>query len=312
MNFSFFYILWFLAFFTCGKISAFDINQNKIGAMMPSSTCRYDANCTRIRLVKSVPGTIHNDWLFLPGGPGVDSSSLLGLVNQVNLPGNYWLIDLIFNGTNVNHPITSDEVYHFWPRYVEELVNQFEHPILVGHSFGGYLPLFCPALEQSLKGLVIFNSVPTLKSDLFAKIAAEQKLPSLSEVQKAFVQNPTLETMKALYLMEADYFFTKNYRAQGIEQIVNTLEFCIATEHWWYREGADFYAEIKWVPQKIPTLIICGGDDFITPPAVYAQASNFQRENIQMLTIPAAGHFPWLEQPDLVNDALQSFLKRCP
>lgn len=310
MNFSFFYVSLFLAFFNRGEISALNTNQNNIGAMMSYNTCQYDANHTRIRLVKSVPGTILNDWLFLPGGPGVDSSSLIGLVNQMNLPGNYWLVDLIFNGTNENYPISADDVYQLWPHYLEELVNQFESPILIGHSFGGYLPLFCPALEKYLKGFVIFNSVPTLKSDLFAKIAAEQNLPSLSAVQDAFIQEPNLETMKALYLMEANYFFTENYRSQGVEQIVNKLEFCIPTEHWWYREGARFYAEIKWVPQRTPTLIISGSEDFITPAAVYEQAPHFQRENIQMVTIPAAGHFPWLEQPDLVCHAMQSFLKR--
>ncbi len=278
---------------------------------MPLNTCLYDSNHTRIRLVKSVPGTIFNDWLFLPGGPGVDSNSLMNLVNQINCPGNYWLVDLIFNGTNDKYPPTSDDVYQLWPRYLEELVKQFEHPILVGHSFGGYLPLFCPALEQSLKGLVIFNSVPTLKSDLFAKIAIEQKLPSLTEAKDAFTREPNLESMKALYLLEADYFFTENYRAQGIDKILNKLEFCIPTEHWWYREGYKFYAEIKWIPQHIPTLIISGAEDFITPPAIYEQALNFRRENIQMVTIPAAGHFPWLEQPDVINHTLQLFIERC-
>jgi hypothetical protein len=209
MNFSSFYVSLCLAFFICGEIPAGDINHYKTGVMMSQNSCRYDANYTRIRLAKSVPGAILNDWLFLPGGPGVDSSSLIGLVNQMDLPGNYWLIDLIFNGTNENYPITSEDIYQVWPRYLEELVSQFEHPILVGHSFGGYLPLFCPALEKTLKGFVIFNSVPTLQSDLFAKIAAEQKLPSLSEVQDAFIREPNLETMKALYLREADYFFTK-------------------------------------------------------------------------------------------------------
>lgn len=275
---------------------------------MPSNNCQFDANHTRIRLVKTVPGAKGYDWLFLPGGPGVDSSSLIGLVNQMNLPGNYWLVDLIFNGTNENYPHPSDDVYQQWPHYLKELVSRFENPILIGHSFGGYLPLFCPDLERSLKGLVIFNSVPTLNSDLFAKTASEQMLPSLSGVQEAFIRKPNLETMKALYLMEAHYFFKEKYRAQGIDQIVNKLEFCIPTEHWWYRKGAKFYAQIKWVPQKTPTLIISGSDDFITPPGIYEQALEFKRDNIQMVTIPSAGHFPWLEQPESVSQTLQSFL----
>jgi pimeloyl-ACP methyl ester carboxylesterase len=85
---------------------------------------------------------------------------------------------------------------------------------------------------------------------------------------------------------------------------------CIPTEHWWYKGGAGFYAEIKWIPQKTPTLIIGGNEDFITPQTIFEQTPSFQRENIQMVSIPGAGHFPWLEQPNLVSHAMQSFLKR--
>ncbi len=268
----------------------------------------YDANHTRLCLSKSVPGEKLFNWLFLPGGPGVDSSSLTDLVKQMHLPGNYWLVDLIFNGTNENYPQTSADVYQKWTVYLEHVVSQFDNPILIGHSFGGYLPFFCPALEQSLQGLVVFNSVPTLKSDLFTQVATTQNLPSLTEAKNQFIQDPNLENMRALYLKEAHYFFTEQNRAKGIEQIVNKLKYCIPTEHWWYTDGYAFYSDIKWIPQQTPTLIIGGDDDFITPSAVFAQDLRFHRNNIKMVNIPNAGHFPWIEQPDFVNQTLASFI----
>lgn len=269
----------------------------------------YDTNRTRLHLVKSVPGAKVINWLFLPGGPGVDSSSLADLVKQMNLPGNYWLVDLIFNGTNENYPRASDDIYQQWPQYLESVVDQFENPILVGHSFGGYLPFFCPNLEQSLKGLIILNSIPTLKSDLFAKAAEKHNLPSLAQEKDQFIKEPNLATMKALYLKEAEYFFTQPNRAKGIETIVNKLEFCLHTEHWWYAGGYEFYSDIKWIPEQTATLIVGGSDDFITPFGVFEQDQRFHRKNIQMTNIPNAGHFPWMEQPDLINQAMESFVE---
>lgn len=268
----------------------------------------YDANHTRFYLLKSVTGEKQFNWLFLPGGPGIDSSYLIGLIDQLSLPGHYWLVDLIFNGTNEDYPRASENIYHEWSRYLEDLVAQFDNAILVGHSFGGYLPFFCPALEQSLKGLVILNSVPTLQSDLFAQVATENNLPSLTPEKEKFVKEPNIENMKTLYLKEAAYFFDKQNLAKGIEEIINQLQYCIPTEHWWYAGGYAFFSEIQWIPQQIPTLIIGGEHDFITPLAVFEQDQRFHRKNIEMLNIPNAGHFPWLEQPALVNKTLEAFV----
>ncbi|MBY0281364.1 MAG: alpha/beta hydrolase [Alphaproteobacteria bacterium] len=270
----------------------------------------YDENHTRFQLVKSVPGKEVINWLFLPGGPGVDSNCFTGLVDSMNAPGNYWLIDLVFNGSNEHYPNFTTDVYKQWKDFLVSAVNKFESPILVGHSFGGYLPLFCPQLEDCLKGLVILNSVPTLQSELFAKCAIENNLPLLGEAQALFVEKPTLKNLKALYLLEAFYFFSSNNQAHGIEQIVSKLEFCLSTEHWWYKEGAQYYSKIKWIPKKVPTIIIGGAHDFITPIGIFQQDLRFNRSNIKMINLVDAGHFPWLEQPQLVNKALTDFCLR--
>lgn len=275
---------------------------------MSTASYLYNADHTRLQLVKSVTGEKALNWLFLPGGPGVDSSSLMDLITAMTQPGNYWRVDLIFNGINEDYPqIEPETVYPRWPVYLQAVVAQFENPILVGHSFGGYLPLFCPKLETLLAGLVILNSIPTLKSDLFMKVAVEQDLFSLEKARDEFIQSPKLETMKALYLQEADYFFTAQNRAMGIERVVNQLQYCIPTEYWWYTVGAAFYAEINWVPQKIPTLIIGAKDDFITPFAIFEQDTRFHRNNIRLVNMADAGHFPWIEQPAAINRVLASF-----
>jgi pimeloyl-ACP methyl ester carboxylesterase len=233
----------------------------------------------------------------------------MDLVENLNMPGNYWLIDLPMNGTNDHFKNPSYDDYAQWGNLLVQVIEKFENPVLVGHSFGGYLPLFCPKLENTLKGLIILNSVPTLQSDIFAKVAHEHELLSLSEAQGNFIEKMNLKSLQDLYIQESFYFFAPKDRDDGINKIIKKMQFSIPAEHWWYTKGAQSYKKITWVPQKTPTLIIGGSNDYITPLSVFGSDHRFKRNNIEIQQIPGAGHFPWFEQPKLLNNILMQFTK---
>ena len=265
----------------------------------------FDKNHTRLQWVKTIPGDKTVNVFFLPGGPGVDSASLIPLIEKMTVPGNYWLIDLPGNGTNIHDQMLSDKTFERWGDNLVEALEPYDNPILIGHSFGGFLPLFCPKLEGMLKGLVILNSTPTLDSPIFAQTVQKYDLPSLAQAQALFVEKKSVETLRDLYRLEAEYFFSKKYREAGIKQIINKLEFSISAEYWWYTQGPAFYKAITWVPQQTPTLIISGSEDKMTPLSVFESDARFKRDNIKMLEIKGAGHFPWLEQPEAVKKAIE-------
>lgn len=56
-----------------------------------------------------------------------------------------------------------------------------------------------------------------------------------------------------------------------------------------------------------PTLVIVGGNDVLTPPAV-AQDYAAQIPNAQYIVIPYAGHLSNLEQPESFHRAISGFL----
>jgi pimeloyl-ACP methyl ester carboxylesterase len=62
---------------------------------------------------------------------------------------------------------------------------------------------------------------------------------------------------------------------------------------------------------KVPTLVIVGDQDAITPPD---DARKMQEKipNAQLKIITAAGHMSPMEQPEQVNTALTDFLHRLP
>ena len=62
---------------------------------------------------------------------------------------------------------------------------------------------------------------------------------------------------------------------------------------------------------RVPTLVICGAEDKMTPPAM----SEYLRDNIPgavLALIPEAGHFAMLENPDKFNITLTDFVNSLP
>jgi pimeloyl-ACP methyl ester carboxylesterase len=58
-----------------------------------------------------------------------------------------------------------------------------------------------------------------------------------------------------------------------------------------------------------PTLLVWGADDLIVPPAIGHQSRQILGEGVPLAMIPAAGHAPYLERPELFNDAVLAFLR---
>ncbi|MEZ0072857.1 alpha/beta fold hydrolase [Planotetraspora sp. GP83] len=80
---------------------------------------------------------------------------------------------------------------------------------------------------------------------------------------------------------------------------------------------ADFYPALMShdkltaldVLDKVPTAIIVGERDWLTPPD-HSRAIAAAVPTAQLTTVPDASHLVQLERPDIVNDALRELLKR--
>ncbi len=121
-------------------------------------TLRMD-NGIRLTLWGCRGGNASN-WLFFPGGPGMDSGYLSSLCEILPfLSGNVWLVDLPHNGTN-RAPSQATYDFFAWRDALLDVVKFFENPILVGHSFASMLAFTVPELENFLKGWVVLHSAP--------------------------------------------------------------------------------------------------------------------------------------------------------
>lgn len=265
----------------------------------------YDDNAVRYQLVKTNPGhTIYN-WLFLPGGPGVDSNYFLTLINELDVPGNFWLIDLPTNGSNNTSQIDPNYNFDNWGDCLLSSIQKFQNPIYVGHSFSGMFPLLFTQLEQLLKGFIILNSAPCLWQEEAAKCAKENNLPLLNEPMAEFEKNPNSETLKTFLSSCASYYFPESNLEMG-KKLFEQMTINHLAAAWWIRKVHEINFNAKWIPQEVPTFILGASHDFITPYSLFENDVRFQRKNITMKKIQNAGHFPWLEQMTIVKEAFST------
>lgn len=266
----------------------------------------WDLNSTRYHLIHSNPGIVVFNWLFLPGGPGADSCYFADMIKLINVPGNFWLVDFPGNGSNLNSEV-DDDSFDIWSDCLLTCLKMFPNPILVGHSFGGMFPLLFPQLENILTGFVILSSAPSLWLEEVAKVAVAKKLPELTEPMLAFENRPSPTTFKQAMLACTPYYFAPESLEQG-RALIEGLPFNYKAAVWWLKKAQAMNFSAKWVPQKLPTLILGGTEDAMTPVSLFEKDPRFKRPNITRKTIENAGHFLWVERPEEVKKAFEEYI----
>ena len=260
----------------------------------------------RLQLVHS-SGTWNLNWLFLPGGPGLGSESLLPLVNILNLPGKFWLLDLPGDGSNTTS--NNSKSFSHWSSALIEAVSEFDQVILVAHSTGGMYALSLPELEDLLLGLVLLDSAPDAKWQvLFGQVIKNFPISGLEALQENYENEPSNMALKALTMASAPYLFTKKGKTIGLESLVH-LPYNYETCQWSEKYFDSTY-KAKWVPKIIPTLILAGKEDLITPLNLFKDDKRFHRNNIILKSIREAGHFPWIENPIQVAKEFKAYANR--
>jgi pimeloyl-ACP methyl ester carboxylesterase len=162
---------------------------------------------------------------------------------------------------------------------------------LIGHSLGGaIIQEFTIAYPQYVEALVLVGTGARLRV-----------LPEILEgIQEKFG-----ETVRLI----CDYAFSKRTSRDMIEKGIETMLQARPTVLYGDFAACDRFDIMDRVGEiKVPTLVLCGGDDLLTPPK-YAQ---FLGENIEGSTvdiIEGAGHMVMIEKPETFNTRVMEFLQ---
>ncbi len=226
--------------------------------------------------------------------------------NQINaLKENYYCIAYDVRGLGESYVGDGQYTMEF---YVEDLFSIIEElklqkPVLCGLSMGGYIALRAVERNQDLFGALILCDTRPEADDNAGKLKRSFNIKMINtEGLKKFVDyfvptclaDETIEEQKELF----SSILNKSYQHNPIGVKGAIIAIMSRTD------TSSFLTQIK-----IPTLILCGSFDKLTPPQVMRSMSE-KIPDSEFAIIPRAGHLSPLENPNVANDLIKGFLKR--
>jgi 3-oxoadipate enol-lactonase len=177
--------------------------------------------------------------------------------------------------------------------------------VLCGLSMGGYVAFeFFRKFPGRVRALVLADTRPQADTEEGRRAREENAQRALKEGMAPIVESTlpkllstetrerggeVLESVRALMLGTSPEGAAAALRAMALR-----------------RSQTDLLPSIK-----VPTLIIVGGEDSITPPAD-AEAMSTKIEGARLFIIEGAGHLSNVERPEEFNRALVDFMRALP
>jgi pimeloyl-ACP methyl ester carboxylesterase len=177
-------------------------------------------------------------------------------------------------------------------------------PVVVGGlSMGGYVALeFWRRHRPRVAGLILAATRAGADSDAgrtgrdeAAGVAIAEGVPAIAEAMLPKLLAPTA------YAAEPDLveFVRDMMLATATDGVVGALAAM--------RDRPDSTEDLTTI--DVPTLIIHGAEDQLIPSSE-AEAMQAKITGSELVLVPAAGHLPNLEQPEIFNDAVRDFLEQ--
>jgi pimeloyl-ACP methyl ester carboxylesterase len=227
--------------------------------------------------------------LLLIHGAGGSHQNWLNQLVGLEVPVNILALDLPGHGQSAG---PGEETIAGYSGYILEFIQAWPKSrwIVGGHSMGSAIALEC-ALNPKIPlwGLILVSTG--------ARMPVNEKIISgLAEDPASWIK----KIVRWCYPPDADSLLVEGgialMQAAPPELIRDDFRACNA-----------FNRENDLQAVQIPTLILCGEKDLMTPPA-YSRLLNEQISGSELRLIPGAGHMPMIEKPDLFNRAVQTFI----
>ncbi len=171
--------------------------------------------------------------------------------------------------------------------------NGYRDVVLVGHSLGGGIALqYALDYPGDLKAIVPVGSGARLRvhpdylKELEAAVSGDAGPWLKRQEERTALMEPTFQQK-----------FLERRRATGPAPQLNDLRACDKFD------VMDRVGEIK-----LPTLLICGTEDVMTP-VKYHQFLADRLPDARLVIIPGTTHYVFTEKPAEVNHALEDFIK---
>lgn len=179
---------------------------------------------------------------------------------------------------------------------------------VIGHSYGGFIALeFAIRHPERVSHMILLNTAPAAVATYGEEVNANiTRKGASSEIRAALTKRSTTadEFRDWWYSILPLYF--KRYDpeiAQG------SLSNCIFSVEGMPTDAGAYDVRSRLGEIDVPTLVLTGRDDFITPPSQSDIIYKSIRQ-AELTILEESGHFPWLEEPNLFFSAIRDWIKR--
>jgi hypothetical protein len=256
-------------------------------------------NSVRLTLLRKAKLEAPN-LVLIPGGPGMGSGYFRTLAARLEGPHGLYLVDLPGNGSN---PLPDSLSLDHWPTYLEDIFDHLSNVILLGHSFGGMMLLMNPKLDKKAQKFILLSTLP--KSIFGKEKSSYWEDPEVDSKILAFKKDPSDKKLQDLIVDLAPLYFPPSALKQGT---VMLGEDTYSHRAYLYLQKAMLAPyEAQYIPQ-IPTLILSGLEDIVTPLRYFQEDVRFRKPFISIKGIEGANHFPWIEKLEDTAHAISSFI----
>lgn len=192
----------------------------------------------------------------------------------------------------------------------------YDRIVLLGHSYGGYLAQdYALRFGQNLLGLVLCSTAPVIDyPDVIMENARKRSTPEQLDTIKRVFSEPIAddETMREDWLTVLPiYFFGSNAMydpALGTMMDAHTIYSAAAFNHGNFVTLPQFNALPRLGEIQVPTLVITGIDDWVTPVAEGGKRIHDAIPNSQLVVFEETGHWPFIEKKAYFRQVLVDWL----
>lgn len=172
------------------------------------------------------------------------------------------------------------------------LGRQYSEPVLAGHSLGSAVAQsYALKYPQEIKGLILIGAGARLRVAPQILSLIRDGIENPSAWAQSFVDSSLNQVAPGLREEMAE-----EMAQVGPAVMLNDMLCC---------DKFDIMDKVEQI--QIPTLIICGGEDMMTPPKYSSYLAN-KIKGAKLLVLDGGTHLVFAEKPGLVNQAIQQFL----
>ena len=175
--------------------------------------------------------------------------------------------------------------------------------ILFGHSYGGFLAQeYALRYGQHLSGLILSCTAPALDYPEVIRANAEARGTSeqVEKVNRILQGEPASSdaALREIATVIMPLYF-KHFDSEQAKVIGENTHFSAAASNHAFGTCIPSFNTIERLGEiTVPTLVMAGRDDWITPPREGAERIHTALPNSELVIFEDSGHFPFIEEQE--------------